>query len=89
MLAAFQIQECAVLADQNFIVRPLPTIVFNKGASLSLSQHIQSLGKTAALIVTDQNLAGSGVLDPVIEALRASNLRVELDNTFEMPCSVI
>ena len=67
-----------MLADQNFIVRPLPTIVFNKGSSLSLSQHIQSLGKTAALIVTDQNLAASGVLDPVIEALRASNLRVEV-----------
>ena len=67
-----------MLADQNFIVRPLPTIVFNKGSSLSLSQHIQSLGKTAALIVTDQNLAASGVLDPVIEAPRASNLRVEV-----------
>ena len=67
-----------MLADQNFVVRPLPTIVFKKGSSLGLSQHIQSLGKTAALIVTDQNLAASGVLDPVIEALRASNLRVEV-----------
>lgn len=67
-----------MLADENFTVRPLPTIVFNRGASQQLSNHIQSLGLNAALIVTDQNLAASGVLEPVLDALRASNLRVEV-----------
>ncbi len=67
-----------MLSEENFVVRPLPTVVFNRGASNQLSDHIQALGKTAALIVTDKNLAASGVLDPVIDALRAANLRVEV-----------
>ena len=67
-----------MLADQSFTVRPLPTIVFSQGASLELSRHIQSLGLSAALIVTDKNLAESGALDPVLDALRAANLNIEV-----------
>ena len=67
-----------MLSEENFVVRPLPTLVFNRGASHQLSNHIQSLGLNAALIVTDKNLADSGVLDPVLDALKASNLRVEV-----------
>lgn len=67
-----------MLSNEEFVVPPLPTITFNRGASKSLSDHIQSLGKTAALIVTDKNLAASGVLDPVLDALRAANLKVEV-----------
>jgi alcohol dehydrogenase len=67
-----------VLSEQDFAVPPLPTIAFSRGASLKLSDHIQALGKECALIVTDRNLAASGVLDPVLDALRASNLRVEV-----------
>ncbi len=67
-----------MLSSENFVVRPLPTLVFSRGASQQLSQHIQSLGLESALIVTDKNLAASGVLDPVLDALKASNLRVEV-----------
>jgi len=67
-----------VLSEENFVVNPLPTLVFSRGASSQLSNHIQSLGLNAALIVTDKNLAESGVLDPVLDALKASNLRVEI-----------
>ncbi len=67
-----------MLENQAFTVNPLPTIVFSRGSSQKLSDHIQALGKTAALIVTDKNLAASGVLDPVLDALRASNLRVDV-----------
>jgi len=67
-----------MLSDENFVVRPLPTIVFNRGASQELNNHIQSLGKSSALIVTDKNLAESGVLQPVLDALTAANLRVEV-----------
>ena len=67
-----------MLSNENFTVRPLPTLVFNRGASQQLSNQIQALGKSAALIVTDKNLAASGVLEPVLEALRASNLRVDV-----------
>ena len=34
-----------MLADQSFVVPPLPTIVFNRGASQQLSNQIQALGK--------------------------------------------
>jgi alcohol dehydrogenase class IV len=67
-----------LLSNENFVAAPLPTIVFNRGASSQLSNHIQALGKTSALIVTDKNLAASGVLDPIIEGLKAANLRVEV-----------
>ena len=67
-----------MLSNENFTVRPLPTIVFNRGAANTLNNHIQALGKSAALIVTDKNLAASGVLDPILEALRAANLSVEV-----------
>lgn len=72
------VKEHKLLSDENFVVRPLPTLVFNRGASQQLSNHIQALGKSAALIVTDKNLADSGVLAPVLDALRAANLRVEV-----------
>jgi len=67
-----------LLSNENFIARPLPTIAFSRGASQLLNNHIQSLGRSAALIVTDKNLAASGVLEPVLDALRAANLRVEV-----------
>ena len=67
-----------MLADQEFTVPPLPTIAFKRGAALQLANHIQALGKNAALIVTDKNLAASGVLDAVLDALRASNMRIEV-----------
>ena len=66
-----------MLSNENFTVRPLPTIVFSRGAAKDLNNHIQALGKNAALIVTDKNLA-AGVLDPILEALRAANLSVEV-----------
>ena len=67
-----------MLSNENFVARPLPTLVFNRGASQQLSNQIQSLGLSSALIVTDKNLAASGVLEPVLNALRAANLKVEV-----------
>jgi len=67
-----------VLANESFIARPLPTLVFSKGSSLALSDHIQSLGLGAALVVTDANLAATGVLDGVLDALKTAGLKVEV-----------
>ena len=72
-----------MLSNENFTVRPLPTIVFNRGAAKDINNHIQSLGKTAALIVTDKNLAASGLLDPILETIRAANLSVEVFDSVE------
>jgi alcohol dehydrogenase len=67
-----------LLSNESFVANPLPTIVFERGASKQLSNQIQALGLTSALIVTDKNLAASGVLDPVLDALKAANLKVEV-----------
>ena len=67
-----------MLASQNFAVPPLPTLVFGQGTSLKLSEHIQSLGLHSALIVTDKNLHATGVLAPVIDALKTANIHVDV-----------
>lgn len=67
-----------MLASQNFTVPPLPTLVFGQGTSLKLSERIHSLGLHAALIVTDRNLHASGLLDPVIDALKTANIHVDV-----------
>jgi len=67
-----------MLASQNFVIPPLPTIIFGQGTSLKLSEQIQGLGLHAALIVTDKNLHASGVLAPVIDALRTANIHVDV-----------
>ena len=65
-----------MLSDESFVVRPSPTIVFNRGASLQISNQIQSLGFKAALIVTDKGLAASGILEPIIDAMKTAGLNV-------------
>ena len=67
-----------MLAGQNFSVPPLPTLVFGQGTSHNLSEHIQAMGLHSALIVTDKNLHASGVLAPVIDALRTANIHVDV-----------
>ncbi|MFT3801168.1 MAG: iron-containing alcohol dehydrogenase [Burkholderiaceae bacterium] len=67
-----------MLSNQSFIARPLPTILFGKGASLRLSKQIRSLGATSALVVTDKNLNASGVLNPMLDAIRQAGVRVDV-----------
>ena len=57
-----------MLSEENFVVNPLPKIIFSRGASQELSSHIKSFGKNAVLVVTDKNLAASGVLQPILDA---------------------
>ena len=67
-----------MLASQTFTAPPVPSLVFGRGTSLQLSEHIQALGLQSALIVTDRNLLASGVLDPVIDALKTANIHVDV-----------
>lgn len=61
-----------------FVIRPLPQIVFGAGSSRSLGSHVQSLGASAALVVTDAALAKTPVIAGVLEALRASGVEASL-----------
>lgn len=67
-----------MLASQNFIVPPAPVLVFGQGTSLNLSEHISALGLSAALIVTDKNLYATGLLGPLIDALKSAGIRVDV-----------
>ena len=67
-----------MLSEESFVVNPLPKIIFSRGASHELSSHIKSFGKNAALVVTDKNLAASGVLQPILDSLKAADLRVDV-----------
>lgn len=67
-----------MLSTQSFTIRPLPHLVFGAGSSLALSGHLKSLGRDAALVVTDGALRAAGVLDPALSALRAAGVRVEV-----------
>ena len=67
-----------MLSEESFVVNPLPKIIFSRGASQKLSSHVKSFGKNAALVVTDKNLAASGVLQPILDALKATNLRIDV-----------
>lgn len=65
-------------------------MVSNRGASQHLNNHIQSLGKTAALIAIDKKLAASGVLDPIVDAAKLRELEdacvVPIDVGSSMDC---
>ena len=67
-----------MLSGQNFTVPPLPTLIFGQGTSLNLKEQIQALGLHSALIVTDKNLHASGVIAPVIDALKTANIHVDV-----------
>ncbi len=65
-----------MLSGQNFVVPPSPRLIFGKGTSLQISEHLEAMGLGSALIVTDKNLHASGVLSPVIDALKVANINV-------------
>ena len=56
----------------------VPQVVFGAGASREAGFHLKRLGVTRALLVTDSVLAGLGVPDPVVEAIRAAGIDVEV-----------
>jgi alcohol dehydrogenase class IV len=66
-----------MLSNQTFAVRPLPTIVFARGAALALAEQTKALGLDAVLVVTDRGLAATGIVDAVASALTAAGVRVE------------
>ncbi|MFN9926695.1 MAG: iron-containing alcohol dehydrogenase family protein, partial [Phenylobacterium sp.] len=66
------------IAASEFIIRPLPTMVFGAGSSRRIADHVRSLGASSALIVTDRQLHAVGLTQPLIDALRAANIAVEV-----------
>ena len=56
----------------------LPQVVFGAGASREAGFHLGRLGVRRALLVTDEILAGLGIPDPVVGAIRAAGIDVDV-----------
>ncbi len=53
-------------------------LVFGPGCSLETGWHLRRAGVTRALVVTDPHLASIGLIDPVVEAIRAAGVEAEV-----------
>ena len=67
-----------MLSGENFMIPPAPRLFFGRGTSLQISEHLQGLGLGSAFIVTDKNLNASGVIAPVIDALKTAGIQVDV-----------
>ena len=63
--------------ERVFTVAGTP-LVFGPGAALETGWHLRNAGVTRALALTDPHLAEIGLPDPVLEAIRAAGVEVEL-----------
>tara|TARA_R110002072_G_scaffold172728_5_gene327083 strand:- start:30050 stop:31318 length:1269 start_codon:yes stop_codon:yes gene_type:complete len=57
---------------------PKPTIFMSRGASLSLCETVSQFGLNRVLIVTDKALYDLGLLDAILEQLKASSMQFSL-----------
>jgi alcohol dehydrogenase len=52
-----------------------PTRIFyGRGASATVGEHLRELGVTRALVVSDRGVAGAGIVDAVVEHVRAAGV---------------
>jgi hydroxyacid-oxoacid transhydrogenase len=63
--------------ERVFTVAGTP-LVFGPGAALETGWHLRKAGVTRALVLTDPHLAAIGLPDPVVEAIRAAGVEVEV-----------
>jgi alcohol dehydrogenase class IV len=55
-----------------------PPVILGAGAAGETGHHLRKLGVTRALVVTDEVLAGLGLPDPVVAAIREAGVEAEL-----------
>ncbi len=62
------------LSDRSFESLPPPRLIFGVGTSAKLATQIQMLGKSNALIVTDEGLVAAGIIDTITENLKSAGI---------------
>jgi alcohol dehydrogenase len=67
-----------MLSTMAFPIFSLPQMHFGIDSALKLATHVQSLGRSAALVVTDAGLMKSGAIAPVLDQLKAGGIRFEV-----------
>jgi alcohol dehydrogenase len=63
---------------QPFVFNTAPSIISKAGASLELSAVFKGLGVSRVLLITDPGLVKLGLVTPVVDAMVANGLQVEL-----------
>ena len=63
---------------QSFVFNTAPSIISKAGASLELAAVFNGLAVTRVLLVTDSGLVNIGLVQPVLDAMEANGLQVEL-----------
>ena len=64
------------IARSRLVLTPMPTTHFGPGAVDSVAAAVRGTGSDSAVIVTDQNLAGTAVVASVADALAAGGIPV-------------
>ncbi len=68
----------SVSANESIFTVAGTPLVFGPGAALETGWHLRQAGVTRALVVTDPQLAAIGLIDPVVEAIRAAGVEAEV-----------
>jgi hydroxyacid-oxoacid transhydrogenase len=68
----------SVSANESIFTVAGTPLVFGPGAALETGWHLRRAGVTRALVVTDPQLAAIGLIDPVVEAIRAAGVEAEV-----------
>jgi len=63
-----------VRSTERIGVLHMPSIALGPGAAREAGHHLAALGVSRAFVVTDRFLADSGLVDPVVEAVRAAGV---------------
>jgi alcohol dehydrogenase class IV len=63
---------------QSFVFNTAPSVISKAGASLELSEVFNGLGVSRILLITDPGLVKLGLVKPVLDAMVANGLQVEL-----------
>ena len=65
-----------MLADYSFLIQPIARAQFGAGSVKKLPKLCKAQGKRSALIVSDPGVIKAGVVEPVLQALRAGDVDV-------------
>lgn len=54
----------------------LPHVVFGEGAAVQAGEKLKSLGGTKCLVVTDQGVINTGLVDPIVNSLKEAGIEI-------------
>ncbi|MCC5953228.1 MAG: iron-containing alcohol dehydrogenase [Acidimicrobiia bacterium] len=68
----------AVLSSSSFSLPPLPVVAFGVGSSSQVADQVRMIGEERAFLVADPGVVAAGLVGPLVDALRAAEVVVEV-----------